>query len=54
MSTSSEDESFTEGCIKVTTPFPIFEPPKKIMEWFLKVINDGPGHNYRQELKTMS
>jgi len=54
MSTSSNDESCSEGCIKDTTLFPIFEPPKETMDWFLKVVNNGPDNNYSQTLKSSS
>lgn len=32
----------------------LFGGLKETMEWFLKVINEGPDHEYNQKLKSVS
>jgi hypothetical protein len=51
---SINEESCSKGGSKLSTMFPVFEPPKETMEWFQKVISDGPDQNYAQKLKSSS
>ncbi len=42
------------GPTKLNLSFAIFEPPKATMDWYKKVLRDGPGPSYGQTLKSVS